>query len=447
MQNIKRIIVTKSAAHNSKTKKIIDNATRLLNIKETLFLTSEQPKFPANFDKKQQLEYMKETLVITTRKATPFVTTFASPGKIVEDLGSILTLGWHCSYNCSFCYLLGSMFQRKWQEVYVNIDDLEKQISYEEYVHRSILTIWSLLSKYHNQTILKIPPELKSTADWLRKRYIAKKINSDSKSIEFLSNNFKYIFETKLKIDDFEVSLKQKIQKYYKLNRKFLPWLNVSEYTDFLAIDPLTEFSSDLNRILKKHNNIQINIRTKSSNVDGILKYPAKKNVKIAINFNTEYAINNFEVGAVSLDERIKAAKKIQNTKGFLLKIVIEPIIIYQNYEHDYLNLVDRLKKEINLSAVEDFTFGTVRFKTKLVKLVDTVYPNNNLNLNDKNLIKFPKDRIRYEESIRADLYSKIKSRLSSTGLVVRLAAETPEMWDRVGISKEKHIAKSVNQI
>ena len=111
MKNIKRIIVTDSAKSYPKTRDIINNAKSKLNITNIIYLNNDKPTFPAGSTDRQKLEYMKETLVITTRKSTPFITTFASPGKIVEDLGTILTLGWHCSYNCNFCYLLRSMLR------------------------------------------------------------------------------------------------------------------------------------------------------------------------------------------------------------------------------------------------------------------------------------------------------------------------------------------------
>ena len=238
-----------------------------------------------------------------------------------------------------------------------------------------------------------------------------------------------------------------KTDGFYDINKKHKPWLNFSEYTDFLAIDPVTDFSSELITLLKKHPDIQISARTKSSNVDNLLTYNATDNVKLAINFNTQYAIDNFEIGTASLVDRIEAAKKIQNKNGFLLKVVIEPIMVYPNYESEYLQLVDRLKNELDLTKVIDITFGGVRYKAKLINTIEEVYPQNKLNLNGNALVSFSGDRIRYNEQIREDLYKKMKDSFEKiNGLTLRLAAETPEMWDKVGLDKEAHIAKSVVQ-
>ena len=449
MKNLKRIIVTASAKSYPKTNDIIANAKSTLNISNVIYLSDDKPTFPANLTNQQQLEYMKETLVITTRKSTPFITTFASPGKIVEDLGTILTLGWHCSYNCNFCYLLGSMLYRKWQEVYVNIDEIDKQISFEKYVHPAILTVWSLYGDFKNEKLLKIPKDFKETADWIRERFINKNIYTDDKAKAFIKANLKKIFK-RLGEDILQgdvLILDGKTDGFYDINKKHKPWLNFSEYTDFLAIDPVTDFSSELITLLKKHPDIQISARTKSSNVDNLLTYNATDNVKLAINFNTQYAIDNFEIGTASLVDRIEAAKKIQNKNGFLLKVVIEPIMVYPNYESEYLQLVDRLKNELDLTKVIDITFGGVRYKAKLINTIEEVYPQNKLNLNGNALVSFSGDRIRYNEQIREDLYKKMKDSFEKiNGLTLRLAAETPEMWDKVGLDKEAHIAKSVVQ-
>ena len=449
MKNIKRIIVTDSAKSYHKTRDIINNAKSKLNITNIIYLNNDKPTFPAGSTDQQKLEYMKETLVITTRKSTPFITTFASPGKIVEDLGTLLILGWHCSYNCNFCYLLKSMLRRQWQEVYVNLEKLEKEIVFEKYVHPAILTLWSLYSEFKSEKQLKIPKNFKDTADWLRVRFIQESIDTDKKAIDFMKKNFLKLFyklgEDKLK--GHIRKLRGKISEFYDANKKFKPWLNVSEYTDFFAIDLITDFSSDIIKILQNNPEIQISGRTKSSNVDNFLTFNATDNVKLAINFNTQYAIDNFEIGTASLDERIESAKKIQNRNGFLLKVVIEPIMVYPNYESDYLQLVERLKTELDLTKVVDISFGGVRYSTKHVNLINKVYPKNKLDLSSKNLVYFPKDRIRYSEMIREDLYKKIKKSFNRRkGLTLRLAAETPAMWDKVGLDKEAHIAKSVVQ-
>ncbi|MBA4316764.1 MAG: hypothetical protein C0412_00030 [Flavobacterium sp.] len=448
MNNIKRIIVTKSAAKYTKTREIIERATENSSFVELIFHDGDHPKFPNDLNKQQRYEYLKETLVLTTRKSTPFVTTFASPGNIVEDLGAILTMNWHCCYKCEFCYLIGSMYQRQWQEVYVNIDDLERQIVYEKFVHWTILTLWSWISIISGKRLLKIPDNFKVTADWIRKRFIKQNIISEEKAKAFLKDNFNKIFSLlEIKTIGHKMRLIKNINTHFSVNKKFLPWLNVSEYTDFLAIDPITNFSTDLIRILEINPDIQLNIRTKSANVDNLIKYNAHENIKFAINLNTQYAIDNYELGCTSLNDRFEAVSKIQQKIGFLLKIVIEPIIIYDNYEKDYLELIDRIIKDIDLSRIVDFSFGTVRYKQKLKNLINNVMPDNNLDLESKILINYSGDRIRYEETLRKNIYKKIMNKfLRHKKLILRLAAETPQMWDDLGMDSQKHIARSVSQ-
>ena len=89
MKKIKRIIVTRSAQNYPKTNEIVTRAKNTFQINDIIYLQNEKPEFPKGYSKQQEFEYMKETLVLTTRKSTPFVTTFASPGNIVENIGSM----------------------------------------------------------------------------------------------------------------------------------------------------------------------------------------------------------------------------------------------------------------------------------------------------------------------------------------------------------------------
>lgn len=445
MKKIKRILVTQSAQNYPKTVEIVNRAKTSFKIKDIIYLNNDKAEFPKGNSRQQNFEYMKETLVLTTRKATPFVTTFASPGNIVENLGTILTLNWHCSFNCQFCYLIGSSFQRPWQEAFVNIDEMERQIILEKFIHSSILTVWSLVSEFQNSALVKIPDNLKETADWIRKRFIKLNIDSDKKAIAFIKENFEKIFTQQMGIESFDDKLVNKVTKFYNANKKFSPWLNISEYTDFLAIDPLTNFSLDLVKILDRHPELNISLRTKSANVDDLLTLKATSNIKISMNFNTKHAIDNYEIGSATLDERIAAAKKIQSKSGVLLKVIVEPIIAYDNYENDYVDLIERLKKELNLSSVENITFGCVRYKNKLISMINEFYPNTKLDL-ASNLVAFPKDRIRYEEQLRKNIYSKILTSLNGINTKLQLAAETPQMWDDLALKKEDHISLSVAQ-
>ncbi len=322
---------------------------------------------------------------------------------------------------------------------------MERQILLEQYVHPAILTVWSLVSEFQKSTFVKIPENLKETGDWIRERFIKLNIDSDEKAIKFINDNFTNIFPNHMCIDPFDDGLKKQISNYYLANKKFPVWLNLSEYTDFLGIDPLTKFSLDMVGILNRNPNLKTTMRTKSANVDDLLTCKVGSNIKVAMNFNTQHAIDNYELDTPSLDERITAAKKIQANGGVILRIIIEPIICYDNFEDDYIKLIERLKKELNLSAVESITFGCVRYKNKLVSMIEAVYPSNKLDLKT-NLKLYPKDRIRYDETLRKSIYNKIFACLKGVNTKIQLAAETPQMWDDLGLKKEDHIGLSVKQ-
>ncbi|MEI8013107.1 MAG: spore photoproduct lyase family protein, partial [Candidatus Omnitrophota bacterium] len=268
-------------------------------------------KYPVTTSRDKFL-HMKESAIISRRKS-PFITTFASPGDIVEDLGTILNLGWMCAANCEFCYL--QLNQTPEHYIYSNIADAEKIIRAAPVAHAAILTMWTQISHSLKQRLFKIPAGLRETSDDLRVKFADARIDTDSKAIDYYASHQKWIHkllhknnvkEFDIPYEDFYVD-RATIKGWFTANRKFKLILTASEFTDFFAIDHLAGKSDFLMKMVAKYSEVNVSIRTKSAYVDEIIKHDGKGRVHIAINLNTEHAIDTFEHGTASLDERLAA--------------------------------------------------------------------------------------------------------------------------------------------
>ena len=176
------------------------------------------------------------------------------------------------------------------------------------------------------------------------------------------------------------------------------------------------------------------------ANIDNLLKHDGHGRVQITFGLNTDFVIKKYEKGTASLDDRLKSINALITKGDYRIQIAIEPIIKYDGYEEDYKQLIRRVKKEIDLSNVSKIKIGTVRYKTQLKSFIEKTHPKSDLISIKQELVE-PHDgdnRWRYSEAKRLKIYRVIKKGLGNVGKhKLELAAENPELWDKLGLNKD----------
>jgi len=469
----KRIILTTAAKGSPKAIEVANRIRQLdPNIPTVDVRSANNDRSWRRLSVPQRWKYRKESIILAER-GEPFITTFASPGKIVEDIGTLLNLTFHCASDCEFCYLQTVMPPA--HIIYTNVARLESEIAVEPFAHRAILTLWTVVSFAQRQRLLKIPHNFNVAAGYLREQFQGNSISKDEDAIELLYHLMhsdkdvlykKFLTKKErkslygigegsedeqsplLKKSCFRLN-KKRLAHYYSENKKYRPRLNTSEFTDFIAIDHLANNAPQLMNLLHKYPDFELGFRTKSAFVDELLSYDGDNRVRIAINFNTEHVINKYEHCTATLSERLLAAKKVQQAKGFGLKVVVEPIIIYPGWIEDYSNLIDKIIKTIKPNQVVDYTFGTVRYGKKLQQRIIRNFSTSDLFDSSQSLSKPEGDtKMRYDEKKRVEVYTAMfkQVRGASSNSVLRLSAESESLWDMTGLDKDKHLGKSVFQ-
>lgn len=233
--------------------------------------------------------------------------------------------------------------------------------------------------------------------------------------------------------------LKKELPKYYAKNSDSPLWINVSEYSDLLAFDPISNQIEELMQIVQKDPEFNFKLRTKVANIHSFLNYDGKDQVQVTFSLNTEYVIKKFEKDSSSLDQMIAAINALIQKGGYKILIAIEPIIKYKGYGADYRQLIKRMKKEIDLSKVVRIKIGTVRYKTRLKNYIKNVHPKSGLFSPNQQLVEpEPGDkRWRYSRDERLKIYKVIQDELKSVPSVkLGIASEYPELWDELGLDK-----------
>lgn len=435
----KRLFISAQAREFPRTNDIIARARKLNKNIQIIDINNQTPERPS-LSPPKLYNYLKESLVICTRSnSTNFIETFASPGKIAENLGVNGKIYFHCPLRCQFCYLDASGQGTRWNRVYVDWERFRGEAIKETLINRIALTLWSAISFFERKPLDKVPDNFKEICDrTIRKDVLAirSKITSDKAAILYLRKNLKRFLNTQ---DDIK-KIKKDIPKYYNQNLNKKLWINIGEYSDIISVDHMTNFLAEVMHWVQEENGLKFSFRTKCANLENVFTIPAHKRIKITMNLNTKTAIDKYEVGTSSLDERIKSINRIIERGDFIVQLAIEPIIKYNKYQNDYQNLIKRIVSEIDLTKVRSIKFGTVRYKSALITTIKKNIPRTDLFETEQNLVEPVKGdkRWRYSANERTDIYNIIiKGFGEAHKNKLGLAAEDPSIWDSVGLSRE----------
>lgn len=438
----KRVYVSKSALPYPRTQQMINRIKKLYRKVIISFIPTNTPPRP-NLKGKALQNYLKETIVICTRSA-PFMEVFASPGRISENLGVMGKILSHCPLRCLFCYLDVSGRGTPWTRVYVDTENFYAQAVSERLVYRMTLTLWSAISFYLKTPLDKVPEKFKDICDNTIRREVLKKhlaVTTDKDAIKFLKQHMREFF-LKMGIpitQKLSAQLKKEIPSYYAENSKNPLWINISEYSDVLGLDPITNQIDELMQLVQQDPQFNFKFRTKTANIHNLLKYDGRNQVQVTFSLNTAYVTQKYELDSSPLDQMIAAINALIQKGGFQILIAIEPIIKYDDYENDYRALIKKLKQEIKLSAVGKMKVGTVRYKTVLKNYIKRVHPKSGLISRNQQLVApQPGDkRWRYSKDERLKIYQVIQDELKSVPSVkLGLGSENPELWDDLGLDK-----------
>ena len=126
------------------------------------------------------------------------------------------------------------------------------------------------------------------------------------------------------------------------------------------VLEALIEFA-------KAHPNVILELKTKSDNVTYLLEHNYPPNIITTWSLNPQSVIEAEERLTASLDERLRAAKKIHD-KGRLVGFHFHPMIYYKGWQEEYGAIFERLLKEFDPDLVALVSLGTLTFIKPVIK-------------------------------------------------------------------------------
>ena len=107
--------------------------------------------------------------------------------------------------------------------------------------------------------------------------------------------------------------------------------------------------------------NVILELKTKSANVNHLIRANAPKNILCTWSLNTPTLIRHEEHGTVSLEKRLAAARKVADA-GHVVGFHFHPIIHYDRWQRDYQTVIEKLTNQFNPEEVALVSMGTLTY-------------------------------------------------------------------------------------
>ncbi|HSA31667.1 MAG TPA: hypothetical protein P5160_07705, partial [Candidatus Omnitrophota bacterium] len=162
-----------------------------------------------------------------------------------------------------------------------------------------------------------------------------------------------------------------RFREYYRPGMR----LGTGQFTDSLMFDHITRFSSELVGFFRQFPDVVFEFKTKSCNIEHLLRSPASPNIQVSWTLNPERIISSVEHKTASLQERLDAAVQCAKA-GFRVGFHFDPIIIYDGWQKEYGELIKEVFNSISVEGIGWISLGGLRMTKTLRQVIEARFPH-----------------------------------------------------------------------
>ena len=213
-----------------------------------------------------------------------------------------------------------------------------------------------------------------------------------------------------------------------KTNRPFLR-IGTGEFTDSLCIDHITGFSKIIVPFFAEADRAILELKTKTNQIENLLALEPRRKIVVSWSMNSERISRSEEHGAVSLEARLNAAAECERA-GYWTGFHFDPIIIYDGWEKEYKESVDRIFDSVkNPDNIAWIILGCLRYPPFLDKIIRERFPDSMLPYGE--FIRGNDNKLRYFKPLRIKVFRKMNEWIKrrSPKASVYLCMESPSVW------------------
>ncbi|MEN8223521.1 MAG: radical SAM protein, partial [Acidobacteriota bacterium] len=184
--------------------------------------------------------------------------------------------------------------------------------------------------------------------------------------------------------------------------------ISTGELSDSLAYEEENSYSEKIIELLVEFPEVVFEFKTKSANVENLVKREAMKNIVVSWSMNPQQIIDLEEHGTASLDERLKAMAMVQE-KGYKIGIHFDPVIITENWKGLYSGLISDISKVVDPERIAWWSLGALRFPEELK---EHIFKYEDSGLFTGELIKGYDGKYRYFKPLRKELFTFVRDEI-----------------------------------
>lgn len=147
---------------------------------------------------------------------------------------------------------------------------------------------------------------------------------------------------------------------------------------DSLALEPVTDFTSEFIPFFKDNAQALLELRTKSTQIRTLLKREPITNCVVAFSFTPKKIAEALEHKAPDVDKRLQAIVDLQKA-GWQVGLRFDPIIYTKDYDSQYTELFNNIFSRVNPDLIHSVSLGGFRLPKEYFRKLEKLYPDDRL--------------------------------------------------------------------
>jgi len=218
----------------------------------------------------------------------------------------------------------------------------------------------------------------------------------------------------------------RELDAVFQKQKGFWTRIGTGEFTDSLALDPITEYTKTLVPYFKDKN-VYFELKTKSDNIENLLGLDHGGKTVVAWSVNPS-CLESEESKTATIARRIRAARRVQEA-GYPVAFHFDPLFYFEGCEKAYQELVGEIYDSL-IRPPQWVSLGMFRFHRDLKKVAEYRHPETRIFLGEQ-IQDTQDDKFRYPKRVREEIYQKVLGFLKARDpkTPIYLCMETPELW------------------
>lgn len=207
--------------------------------------------------------------------------------------------------------------------------------------------------------------------------------------------------------------------------------IGTGELADSLAFDSITGINRELVQYFATRENLLLELKTKTDEIDGILDVDPKGRTLISWTLSPERVYRSSEHRTASPTSRIMAAARMLDS-GYKIAFHLDPIVAYPEAESDYAELFEQLFDRIPPQRISFMSMGGLRLTPTLRTIARRRFPRDSMLIGEEVLSS--DGRYRVFTPLRLRLFAKLREQLARANpqLPIYLCMENASAHHRV---------------